>query len=264
MRPTMTTVDHYRFAFAADQIWKTREAMRAFPFNAAVFARVMLRWTPDAKQTLVLESGARRVVLNCSRQWGKTTLAATKIVHVALMRPGSLSVLLAENLDQTAEIIQKIDRFLDLLWVPTRGEAGKQSARVLPNGSRIVGLAAREAAARGYTADFVFLDEAARIADDVIDAVMPLLAVRNGDWWMASTPLGRRGRFYEQWEYGGADVLKVSATWQENPRLAPGFVENLRRERGDAYIQQEFECQFVENGEFLLTVGDVQAILVPR
>ena len=58
-------------------------------------------------------------------------------------------------------------------------------ARRLPNGSRIVGIAAREAAVRGYTADFVFLDEAARIPDEVIDAFAPVIAVRNGDWWMA-------------------------------------------------------------------------------
>ena len=147
--------------------------------------------------------------------------------------------------------------------MPTRGEPGKSVSRVLPNGSRIIGLADREAATRGYTADFVFLDEAARIDDEAIDAMMPLLAVRNGDCWMASTPKGRRGRFYESWEYGGEDVLKVSATWMENPRIAPGFVEKRRKERGDAYIQQEFECQFVENGEFLVTRDQVNGILVP-
>ena len=39
---------------------------------------------------------------------------------------------------------------------------------------------------RGYTADFVFIDEAARIADEVIDAFIPVIAVRRGDVWMAS------------------------------------------------------------------------------
>ena len=143
-----------------------------------------------------------------------------------------------------------------------KAEAGKSVARVLPNGLRILGLAAREAAVRGYTADFVFLDEAARIPDEVMDAPLPVVAVRNGDWWMASTPMGRRGRFYETWEYGGPEILRVSATWRENPRLAAGFVEKVRKARGDAYVRQEFECQFVENGQFLLDKQQVTEVFV--
>ena len=154
----------------------------------------LLNWAPDAKQALVLSSNARRVILNCSRQWGKSTVAATKIVHVVVTRPMSTALIVCENLAQTGEVFQKIDVFLNELGIVAKGEAGKRMARrLVENGSRIVGIAAREAAVRGYTADFVFLDEAARIEDCVIDAFAPVIAVRNGDWWMASTPRGKRG-----------------------------------------------------------------------
>src|SRR5882757_194504 len=114
-------------------------------------------------------------------------------------------------MSQTGEFFQKLDRFLGVLGIKAKGEAGKPMARCLPNGSRIVGIVAREAAVRGYTADFIFLDEAARMSDEVIDAFAPVIAVRKGDWWMASTPHGKRGRFWEIWTYGeGADLLKVS------------------------------------------------------
>ena len=46
----------------------------------------------------------------------------------------------------------------------------------------IIGMAAREVGVRSYTADLVFLDEAARIDDEVIDALEPAIAVRKGDW----------------------------------------------------------------------------------
>jgi len=229
--------------------------------DAVVFARDLLQWEPDEKQAMVLSSTARRVILNCSRQWGKTTVAATKVVHMAVTRPGKTALIVCENMSQTGEFFQKIDRFLGMLGVTAKGEAGKRMVRRLPNGSRIVGIAAREAAVRGYTADFVFLDEAARISDDVIDAFAPVIAVRKGDWWMASTPHGKRGRFWEIWTYGeGADLLKVSAPASENPRIDPAFVEGLRREKGAQYIRQEFECQFEENGTFLLSGDDVDGI----
>jgi hypothetical protein len=229
--------------------------------DAVVFARELLHWEPDEKQAGVLSSTARRVILNCSRQWGKTTVAATKVVHLAVTRPGRTALIVSENMGQTGEFFQTIDRFLAVLSIPAKGEPGKRMARRLPNGSRIVGLAAREAAVRGYTADFIFLDEAARISDEVIDAFAPVIAVRKGDWWMASTPRGKRGRFWEIWAHGeGADLLKVSAPASENPRIDPAFVEGLRRDKGEAYVRQEFECEFVENGTFLFSGDDIDGI----
>ena len=242
---------------------KIRRLSRAHTFNAALFASRVLGVIPDPKQELVLTSGARQLILNCSRQWGKSTLAAIKLVHLALTKPGSLALVVSENVNISAELFQKIDRFFEKLQIPTQSESGKSVSRVLPNGSRIIGLAAREAAVRGYTADFVFLDEAARIEDEVMDALLPVIAVRNGDWWMASTPMGRRGRFYETWEYGGPEIARVSATWRENPRLAEGFVDKIRHARGDAYVRQEFECQFIENGQFLLDQDQVKGVFIP-
>ena len=134
-----------------------------YAVDVGAFAEKVLKWKPDAKQMMVLRTRARRVLLNCSRQWGKTTLAATKMVHLAVMRPGKTILVFSENMSQTGEIFQKIDDFLERLSIPTRGVPGKKLARRLPNGSRIIAVAAREAAARAYTADFIFIDEAARI-----------------------------------------------------------------------------------------------------
>jgi hypothetical protein len=66
---------------------EVRRAVRAHAFNAALFARAVLGITPDPLQARVLRTGARQVILNCSRQWGKSTLAAIKLIHIALTRP---------------------------------------------------------------------------------------------------------------------------------------------------------------------------------
>ena len=240
------------------------EVLLTYVTDAAAFARELLGWTPDAKQTEVLQSTARRVILNCSRQWGKTTVAVTKVLHMLLMREGTTALIICENLGQTSEFFAKLDEFLEQLEIPIRGEKGKRLGRRLPNGSRVIGLAAREGAVRGYTADFVFLDEASRIRDEVIDALGPVVAVRNGDWWMASTPQGMRGRFWELWIYGeGADLLRVSVPWQENPRMSGAFIDKMRHDKGDAYVQQEMECQFVENGVYLVSTEAVDELVVP-
>src|SRR5450432_2399842 len=229
--------------------------------DVGAFAQERLKWNPDEKQMRVLRTRARRVLLNCSRQWGKTTVAVTKVVHLAVMRSGQTMLIISENMSQTSEFFQKVDEFLERLGIRARREVGKTLARRLPNGSRIIGIAAREAAVRGYTADFVFIDEAARIKDEVIDALTPVIAVLRGDVWIASTPKGKRGRFWEAWAYGqGEDLLKVSAPASENPRIDAALVEQCRAEKGEDYVRREFGCEFVENGVELMNLENVDSI----
>ena len=52
--------------------------------NAAEFARKSLEFEPDHHQTRVLLSTANRAILNCTRQWGKSTVCAIKALHRAL------------------------------------------------------------------------------------------------------------------------------------------------------------------------------------
>ena len=49
---------------------------------------------PDARQQELLEGPGRRVILNCSRQWGKSTVAAARAVEQAQTRAGSLTLVL--------------------------------------------------------------------------------------------------------------------------------------------------------------------------
>ena len=83
-------------------------------------------------------------------------------------------------------------------------------------------------------------------------------------WWRCEAGIGGWGRFWELWTYGsGVDLLKVSVPWQENPRINTGFVEGLRKDKGDSYVQQEFECRFVENGVQLMSMDLVDALVLP-
>jgi len=60
--------------------------------DAAEWAERVLRFRLDSTQARTLRSGSRRVILNCTRQWGKSTVIAAKAVHQALTQPGSLTL----------------------------------------------------------------------------------------------------------------------------------------------------------------------------
>ena len=224
-----------------------------YAFDAVRFARERLGWAPDTVQANVLNETKKRVILNWGRQSGKSTVAAAKMVHLAVTMPGAVCVWMSANKEHTAEVFAKMEGFLLRLGITATGQRGKQMARVLPNGSRLLGLAARDATVRSYTAHLVVIDEGAQVADSVYDAVMPLLAVNNGILWVLGTPRGKLGRLYEIWERGDErEWLKSLRKTSECGRVTAEFLESERRVKGEAILKREYECEFMEDGLNLL------------
>src|SRR6266853_3867835 len=82
--------------------------------DAVAFARDKLGFDPDEKQMAMLRGG-KRGILNCSRQWGKTSVAAAKAVHRAYSEPGSLTLLLTPSGRQSGEFMRKSKEFVPRL-----------------------------------------------------------------------------------------------------------------------------------------------------
>ena len=59
---------------------------------------------PDGWQEKFLRSPARRLLLNCARQAGKSTMVAIMAAHTVLFQPGSLVLLLSPSLRQSQEL----------------------------------------------------------------------------------------------------------------------------------------------------------------
>src|SRR5262245_28152467 len=63
---------------------------------------------PDPWQLRVLEGGHKRLVLNCSRQAGKSTVVAALALFQAMYNRGSLVLLLSRSLRQSTELFRKM------------------------------------------------------------------------------------------------------------------------------------------------------------
>jgi Terminase large subunit, T4likevirus-type, N-terminal len=212
------------------------------------FVRRRLGIEPDARQMEVLRSKAKRGILNCSRQWGKSTMAAAKAVHRAFTQEGKLVLVASPSERQSAEFLRKATGMVRALGIRPRGDGDNDTSLVFPNGSRIVGLPGVEGTVRGFSAvSLLLIDEAARVEDAMYKALRPMLAVGNGDLWLMSTPWGKRGFFYENWEHGEG-WLRVSAPATECPRIPREFLEEERAQMGGLWFRQEYLCEFVDNG----------------
>jgi hypothetical protein len=120
--------------------------------DAAEFARVRLGFMPDEKQMEVLRSTAKRAILNCSRQWGKSTVTAARAVHRAYSRAGALVLVASPSERQSAEFLRKASELMRRLGVRPRGDGDNAISLAFPNGSRIIGLPGNEATVRGFSA----------------------------------------------------------------------------------------------------------------
>ena len=159
--------------------------------DAVAFARERLQFTPDAQQELVLRGG-RRGIVNCTRQWGKSTVTAAKAVHRACSAAGSLTLVVSPSARQSGEFLRKAKEFVRRLGMRVEGDGDNEMSIALPNGSRIVGLPGNETTVRGFSAvSLLLIDEAARVSDEMYRAMRPMLVVHDGDLWLMSTPNGQ-------------------------------------------------------------------------
>ncbi len=219
--------------------------------DAVGFARRRLGFEPDARQAEVLGSRARRLLLNCSRQWGKSTVAAIAALHRAWFRAGSLAVVTGPSERQSAEFVLKVRGFAARLGVKLRGD-GENPSLVLPNGSRIVGVPSRAATVRGFSGvSLLIVDEAAHAPDELYRAMRPVLASSDGDLWCLSTPNGPRGFFWQAWTKGGPGWTRVMAPATECSRISKKFLDDERRDNPDNWFRQEYMCEFVQDSEGL-------------
>ncbi len=216
------------------------------------FVQAKLGFTPDARQAVLLHKPLRRVLLNCSRQWGKSTITAAKAVHQSCAKPETLVVVLSPSARQSGEFLRKASGFVRRLGIRARGDGDNEISLLFPNGSRIVGLPGMENTVRGFSAvSLMLIDEAARVSDELYKAVRPMLAVGDGALWLMSTPHGRRGFFYEEWTNGGDRWTRLSIPAAECPRIPQEFLDEERSTMGDHWFRQEYCCEFLDTEDSL-------------
>jgi hypothetical protein len=202
----------------------------------------------DPWQARLLEAPPRRGLLNCSRQSGKTTVTAVMSLHRALYEQGALVVIVSPSQRQSAEMLRTIKQLYSKLDGASDYLADSVLKLEFRNGSRIVALPGSEQTVRGFGGvSLVVIDEAARVSDELYQAVTPFLATRpDGSLIALSTPSGKRGFWYEAWTSGDPKWTRVEVPASMCPRISQEFLDEQLRELGAARYSEEFELAFID------------------
>lgn len=216
-------------------------------------------------QRRIFDSRSKKIICCCSRQIGKSFLAAAKAVRWALTHPQSLTACISTGERAGKEFLLKVVQWAEACQAcadkdlaPYLQFSASSTEVKFANGSRIMVLpSGNPAALRGYSGNVV-IDEMALLPNDeeVWAAIAPLLTSRisnAGKWVLVlSTPTGLNTRFAKIWQSDpslGWEKYKLTIEDAVKEGL-PADIEELKRLVNDPTIwETEFECQFASTAD---------------
>jgi len=226
-----------------------KEYIYRYSLNPAAWAKEVLSFQTDEWQDIVLGTTEKKLILNCARQSGKSTVAAILALHRAVFYPDALILLISPSLRQSMELFRKVLDYRNRTYdIPEANEVSKTHV-CFENGSRIISLPSSEETVRGYSSvNLIIEDEASRVKDELYKAIRPMLAVSEGQIVLLSTPAGMKGHFYETWNEDN-DWIKIKRTAPEIGRISDDFLAEEKRTLGSLFYSQEYLCEFLSETE---------------
>ncbi|MDW8293628.1 MAG: terminase family protein [Anaerolineae bacterium] len=165
------------------------------------------------------------VVVMCGRRWGKTTLGGVALIAFALA--GAECAWVAPSFPQSRTLWRWMLRVLEGKHY-TRVSKVDRRIEIQGGGSITIYSAEAETTIRGSAFDFVVVDEAAYIPEQVWEATLiPTLADRRGRAMIIGTPKGRNW-FWREWMRGkqnepGYHAYQASTRDNPNPNIQAAY-----------------------------------------
>jgi hypothetical protein len=192
----------------------------------------------------------RKVIANKARQIGFTCTVCAYIVHYVLFNRGKNVIVMSHKLNAAQEILRNIEAMLQNLPNFLKPKSVEYSKRTIEiNGNRIFALAAANEPIRGYVVDLIFIDEAAYIKKEELDALMYSLApaLRDTGKLITGSSSGPSIAFLKMWvdamgNYNDFKPIRISY------EAVPGRDENWAKKEiemiGKENFEQEYECRW--------------------
>jgi hypothetical protein len=232
-----------------------------YSLDPCAFVSARLGLNLDPWQADVMQSSSKRIMLNCSRQSGKSTIASIMALHRALYYPDSLILLVSPSLRQSQELYKKVQYYYKMLEMDAKLPEENRMSMILKNGSRIISLPSSAEKLRGFSSVTLLIeDEAAQVPDELYRTTRPMLAVSNGSHILMSTPYGKRGHFFEEWT-GQNDWHRVEIPATRCNRISSEFLEEERISLGEWWYKQEYCCEFGDTIDTLFTYDMIQSAM---
>ena len=203
----------------------------------------------DAKGT------GKRVVTVSSRQKGKTFMIANLLLYYALNFAKHKCFCVSPTLKQSKSIYNTIYDAIEGSGIIKKANAADFEIKFI-NGSTIYFKSAEQGEAlRGYTADFLCIDECCFISDEIFYIIAPWVDAKQAPVLMVSTPFVKEGFFWNFYNYGLEGTNNtVSINWSDEEFrediekiLSPEKLEEYRRVLPKNQFKTEYLGEWLDN-----------------
>lgn len=204
---------------------------------------------PHAAQQAIIQSKAKRKVLLCGRQFGKSWVS--RFLALKRMFRGEFVIYITPTHELGKEMMAELLKVIPPQAIESDNKTDRE-IRLL-NGGRIKFYSGENLdRIRGNTnVSLVIVDEAAFIEGLEVhwaSAVLPVLFKKDGDSILISTPNGREF-FYSEFlkgVNGERGYQSFHYTSYDNPKLNPSVIDEMRSQMTEAQARQEI---YAEPGE---------------
>ena len=170
--------------------------MRYVGFTPYTHQRAVIDEVKDARGT------GKVVCVKSSRQKGKSLMLANLLLYFAINYAKTKNFCVSPTLKQAKAIYKTIMDAIEGTPVIKNSNATDLSIRLI-NGSTIDFKSAEQRQGlRGYTADFLCIDECCFIPDDIFYLILPWVDAKKAPMIMTSTPFVKDGFFWRYYNYG--------------------------------------------------------------
>ena len=229
----------------------------------AKWATQSFQFQPDPIQTEILNHPAHRLMLLCTRQFGKTQITALKALHFALTHPRALVVVASPCERRSAEWLLRITHLLHTLGLPHRRDGIHQFSAVLPNQARLIGLPGVADNNRGYPAHLLIFEEAAFVPDPLWKSLTASIVATQGRLWLISSAGSQFGFFHHQWHETEIPWSRFRVTADQCPRISPESLAEQRILLGESDFNREFQCEFTAEGPQVISLESLNRAFDP-
>lgn len=213
----------------------------------------------ESWQEQLLRSTARRQIVACARQVGKTHTTSIKAVHRAVYSPGSLVLVVSPSQRQSNEMLARCRQVFRQAGSPQPLVKDNDGELSFQNGSRIVSLPGTDATTRGYSAAaLLVIDEGAYLETDVFHGVLPMVA-SDGVLMALSSPAGMGGWFYGLFNTVGNGWERHRVTVHDSGQWDERRIAETRALLGSTKFSSECLAEFADTDTQLFSSQAVRA-----
>lgn len=198
----------------------------------------------------IIESKHRFVTLCASRQFSKTTILEQVLLYHAINEK-SVSLYITPTYALSRIIMNKLYKELvDSKIIKTFNKS--EFTMELSNDSIIYFRSSTNPdSIRGLSVNYCYIDEAAFQSDELFQITRPALAVLGKQTLCASTPRGKRGFFYTNYQQGligNQNYLSLFGIYTDNPFYNRDEVEDAKKTLPENIFKQEYLAEFLDDG----------------